>query len=105
MYIDSFSAETPVEYSRHALERYAERVRPGLPLSSIESELRSVVTCGGRIVVVPPLWAPWDSKSSAYLVVGDDVVLPLRSSSPVGYVAVTCLTRNGFSRSVRGVRK
>src|SRR3954453_21854138 len=42
------------DYHGHAVERYAQRVRPGGSLSATERELRAVAECAGLIVGEPP---------------------------------------------------
>lgn len=93
-----------VEYHRHAVERYGERVRPGCSSSTTLSQLRAVVACAGEIAVEPPAWAPWDSRSSAYLLLGEDIIFPLRMRADGAYVAITCLTRGSLPPSVRAAR-
>lgn len=73
-----------VEYRRHAVERYGERVRPGCSFTATLEQLHGVVECAGQIVSEPPLWAPWDAGTSAYLVVGDDIVFPLENRTGRG---------------------
>ena len=94
-----------VEYGRHAVERYGERVRPGCSFTTTLEQLVAVVECAGRIVSEPPLWAPWDNGTSAYLVIGDDIVFPLKARGPGEYVAVTCLIRGWLPPSAHAARR
>lgn len=84
-----------IQISRHAVERFQERVRPGLDLAGAEDELARLIL-RGELTATPPAWhaatcaqiAPW------YLVAGD-VVVPLKEhvSEDGVLVAATCLVR------------
>ena len=92
-----------VQLSRHAVERFQERVRPALGFPEAEDELARL-TLAAELAAEPPAWhaascaqiAPW------YLVVGD-VVLPLKQhrTEPDVLVATTCLARGERSEDAR----
>jgi hypothetical protein len=91
---------TPVEFSRHAVERYEERVRPGLSHARLSEELLRMASAG-RIVPAPPRWVAWDLRSPLYLELGD-VVFPLRRSGEgSSWIAATCLVRGSLSPHAR----
>ena len=89
-----------IELSTHAIERFAQRVRPGLDPAAAAEQLAQLALAG-ELRDEPPSWhlagaaqiAPW------YLVIAD-IVLPLRPhrSEPGVLVATTCLAREGRGR-------
>lgn len=91
-----------VSFSRHAVERYSERVRPGLDHGLATEDLLRVAEVG-RFVSTPPGWMVWDLRSPLYLQVGD-VVFPLRPLSDGGWQATTCLARGTLSPEARQSR-
>lgn len=92
-----------IELTAHAVERFHERVRPGLTLAGAEEELARLVLAG-EVTAVPPAWhvagcaqlAPW------YLAVAD-ILLPLKPhwSEPGVLVATTCLPKGSLSAEAR----
>jgi hypothetical protein len=91
----------PVELSSHARERYRERVKPALGFETAGRELFALLTLG-KIVPEAPGWlaARQCTVAEAYLVIGDDLVLPLARSES-GWVAKTCIARGGISAPAR----
>jgi hypothetical protein len=98
-----------VELSRHAVERYAERLKAGfeLPPGAVAAELLRLAALG-VVVEEPPGWcaSPWATVSDFHLVIGD-LVLPL---APHGrhadrLVAKTCLARGELSPEARERRR
>jgi hypothetical protein len=98
-----------LELSAHACDRYVERIRPALERESGARELARLICEQGRLVADPPGWLAERQRAEpadAYVVVGDDLVLPVRISGgrfPVA-VAVTCLDRSGVSELARAGR-
>src|SRR4051794_30143291 len=96
-----------IQLTRHAVERFQERVRPALQFADAEAELAKLALFG-ELFDRPPRWhadtcaqvAPW------YLVIGD-VLLPLKAhcSQPGEFVATTCLTRGVYSDDARHRRR
>jgi hypothetical protein len=83
----------PVRLSRHCVERWQKRFRPGLGFEGAEAELGRVIE-HGEFVDAPPEWSGLslpDSRTS-YLKLGEDAVLVLfdRGSE---LLAKTCIPR------------
>lgn len=95
------SADSPVQLTAHAIQRYNERCRPALDRAEAGRDLRRLLS-HGRMVPESP---PWTQRTQAtfserYLVVGTDIVLPLRRAGGL-WVAVTCLVRGCISEATR----
>lgn len=94
-------AGTRVYLSRHAVERYHERVRPALSPERVREEMREVLRQGERLLT-PPEWLLEASSLARelaadwWLVLGDSIVLPIAQGR-----AVTCLTRSDFGELYR----
>jgi hypothetical protein len=91
----------------HAVERFIERVRPGLALPGAELELERVLA-HGHLTDQPPVWLADRRRPDASMYVSlGDVSLPLaRSRERVGqWVALTCLTTGTVSPAARARRK
>lgn len=93
-----------VRLSRHCVERFHERFRPALDLIRARAELERLIE-HGEIAGEPPEWMAQKMRQSsdAYLIVGDDLVLPLDC---IGYraeelIAKTCIDRGGISEAAR----
>jgi hypothetical protein len=86
--------------THHAVDRFQERVRPGLSREAAEDELARLVLFGS-VVTEPPAWL-CTRPGDAYLVIGD-LALPLLAHAADGaYYATTCLVRGSrFSRRRR----
>ena len=100
------SAVLTIELSRHAVERFRERVRPGLDVDAASDELARLAAIG-EIHEEAPEWLASRQRqvASLYLVAGD-VVLPLqfRMGEDDCYGAMTCLVRGGLSLEARARR-
>jgi hypothetical protein len=95
------TAETVV-LTKHAVERYRDRVRPGLGLGAAEMELGRLALFG-EIVAEPPAWFARGAaqRAPSYLLIAD-LVLPLQPASEPGYVvATTCLAKGSISAASR----
>src|SRR4051794_15258525 len=89
-------ATLEIRITDHAVERFQERVRPGLSVDVAAHELARLIPLG-FIYEQPPAWCA-ARPCPAYLVVGD-LVLPLVTCADEGvYYATTCLTRGSRSR-------
>ena len=96
-----------IELSSHAVDRFRERVRPGLDPEAACDELARLAAIG-ELHDEAPAWlaARQRQEATAYLVAGD-VVLPLqaRPNPPDHYGVPTCLVRGGLSFEARARRK
>ena len=92
-----------IHLSQHAVDRFHERVRPGLDRTAAEDALAQLALLG-TIEPEPPEWLARRQRQRAacYLVAGD-VVLPLDPCrrDPTVLVALTCLARGGISELAR----
>lgn len=93
-----------VRLSQHCVERFHERFRPALDVIRARAELELLLE-QGEIAPDPPEWMArkMRQRADAYLIVGDDLVLPLEC---IGYtseelVAKTCIDRGGISELAR----
>lgn len=95
-----------IEISSHAVQRYQQRVRPGLSIEAAEDELARVALVG-EVVTEPPAWHLRSCAQLApfYLCVAD-VVLPLtpHRAHPGVLVATTCLAKGSLSADARRYR-
>ena len=92
-----------VVISDHAVARYQERVRPGLDEAAARAELerlRAVAT----VVREAPAWLHAADQASCYLLLGDDVVLPLLRRSGGGWVASTCVAKSTMTVQRRAAK-
>src|SRR4051794_10957050 len=100
----SLSVEaTEVHLSAHAIDRFHERVRPALERPAAAAELERLAEVGA-IVRDEPDWlhASPDAGGEAYLLLCEDIVLPLTWSRFRGqWVARTCIARGGNSEKAR----
>ena len=92
-----------IHLTNHAIDRYRERVRPGLSFKAAELEL-ALVAASGEITTQAPAWHLRNCAQEApyYLVIAD-VLLPLRPhySEIDVLVATTCLARGCLSADAR----
>lgn len=89
-----FAADTPtIRPTHHAIERWAERVRIGQELSTQHAREDLVRCCqAGRPSITPPAWLQF-SKADGYLLLGDDICLPVAQDVSGELVALTVLTK------------
>lgn len=95
-----------IHLSSHAIERFHQRVRPGLDLDSAGDELSRLVAIGELSDTAPPWHAHRQAQEAhAYLIVAD-LVLPLQPAQddPSALVAVSCIPRGGLSDAARARR-
>lgn len=89
-------------FTTHAIERFRDRVRPGLSFADAEVELARLAPAG-QVVSESPDWHARRAAQRAlcYLVIGD-LVLPLKAAHQPGrYVATTCIPKGGLSEASR----
>ncbi len=93
-----------VMLSPHCVERFHERFRPALDEIRARRELEMLLALG-EIDDEPPEWLSQKMRqeADAYLIVGNDLVLPLVSMGPAGerLLAKTCIPRGGISEKAR----
>lgn len=93
-----------VRLSRHCVERFHERFRPALDVIGARHELERLLE-HSEIAAEPPEWMArkMRQRSDAYLIVGDDLVLPLDTigHSSEELIAKTCIDRGGISEHAR----
>jgi hypothetical protein len=65
-----------LQFSRHARDRYAQRVRPSLQRDHIAAEL-SALLATARVTHKRPEWLASTENASAWLMLTDDIVAPL----------------------------
>lgn len=80
----------------HCIERFHERVRPALSAYVAASELFRLMATFGEFSPSPPGWAADATEAEGWLLLGEDIALPLRDGR-----AISCLTRSGYSESER----
>jgi hypothetical protein len=102
----SVASAPKVRLTKHSVERFQARFRPGLDWDVAANHLAAMLPLG-RVVDDPPVWlAHRRREADAYLVLGEDLAMPLaRSTSTGAYTAVTCLARGSISPRERQRRK
>lgn len=91
-----------VRLSRHAVSRYHERLRPGIPPEQAFDDLRRLCRSVGRVVEMLP-WA-YNPDVDGYLALGEDFALPLRETEGI-LLATTLLERTGTNERVLAERR
>lgn len=92
-----------IDLTHHCVERYHQRSRPALELLAAREELEILVGVG-EVAEAPPPWfaAGAATESDAYLLIGEDLVIPLRQDRHgEGMVGTTCVARNVPSEATR----
>ena len=92
-----------VALTNHCVCRFHERFRPALDQIRARAELEMLIE-HGEVAEEPPEWMArkMRQEADAYLIVGNDLVLPLAAAGPLGeLVAKTCLDRGGISERAR----
>jgi hypothetical protein len=95
-------SDIEIAFSKHAVERYAARVKDGLSPAAAEAELVALLP-GARIETAPPEWVHQLEPADAYLYLSADLVAPLVARSG-RTVAVTLLVRGAISEHERAWR-
>jgi hypothetical protein len=89
-----------IKLTRHAIDRFNERVRPTLEPDQAENELHRLLALGQRVEHLD--WYFCDDPSEMpdyFLELSDGIALAIKN----GY-AMTCLTRGGFADAAREFR-
>lgn len=91
-------SELPIGISDHAVERYVERVRPGLGFVAARRELRRLIEAGTLTATAPEWVAESADVSDAYLDAGDVAICLNVDNSRGGrkLVAATVLIRGSL---------
>lgn len=89
----------------HAVERYQERVRPGLSVPDVKLELTRVLPLATFQTERPPQVSHAHDDTGAWLVVVDSIVFPLvASDADEDWFAPTCVTVCGVGTEVRAAK-
>src|SRR3954452_22560787 len=91
-----------ISFTKHAIERFQERCRPALSIDAAGAELARIAV-HGEVTGSAPAWHARRAATTceAYLLLGDDIVLPLVRVRDSEWVAKTCLTRGTLSDAAR----
>jgi len=92
-----------VEITDHCVARYIERVKPDLEPQAARRELDQLKQVG-KIATSAPAWAREAEPAAYYLMVGEDIVLPLAGGLDRWW-ASTCLVFTGISDHARDRRR
>lgn len=90
-----------VRLSRHAVERYRDRLRPALSLPAAKRELQRLASTQGVLVSERPEWCCSDHGRGGFLLLGDDVCLPVALDAGRVALALTCLVRGDLPEGER----
>jgi len=92
--------------SSHAVEQYRDRVKPGLDPDAARAELEHLRTLG-HVQTEPPGWVNPARPAAYYLLLGDQIVLPLAPQADA-WVATTCVSQRTLTptrRAAKSARK
>ncbi len=91
----------------HAVQRYNERVRPGLSVQAARADLERLIREHAQIVE-RPAWCVeargGKSDATHWVTIGPDVVLPCAKTMRHALVALTVITNHGLSARARAKR-
>jgi len=95
-----------VAVSAHAVEQYRDRVKPGLDSDGARAELEQLCALG-LIQTEAPGWVNPARPAACYLLLGDEIVLPLAPQAEA-WVATTCVAQRTLTptrRAAKSARK
>jgi hypothetical protein len=95
-----------VAVSAHAVEQYRDRVKPGLDSDAARAELEQLCALG-LIRTEAPGWVNPARPAAYYLLLGDEIVLPLAPQADA-WVATTCVAQRTLTptrRAAKSARK
>ena len=95
-----------VVVSAHAVEQYRDRVKPGLDSDAARTELEQLSALG-LIQTEAPGWVNPARPAAYYLLLGDQIVLPLAPQADA-WVATTCVAQRTLTptrRAAKSARK
>ena len=108
--VSDVSAPSPnpkqVIVSAHAVEQYRDRVKPGLDSDAARAELEQLCALG-LIQTEAPGWVNPARPAAYYLLLGDQIVLPLAAQADA-WVATTCVAQRTLTptrRAAKSARK
>lgn len=91
---------TEIVFTRHAVKRYRERIRPGLAIDRVAQELADI-TKFGTLKPTAPTWlaARQQQAATLYLEIAD-AVFPLQpTNTDTRWHATTCIGREASAQS------
>jgi hypothetical protein len=91
-----------VAFSNHAVERFAERLRPGMDPDEVRRQLSGMLA-SAVVTTKPPEWFKPRQRADAYLVVAD-VVMPLRRCAHDELIAVSAIEETTLTDASREKR-
>ena len=91
-----------VMVSAHAVGQYRDRVKPGLDPDAARGELEHLRALG-HVQTEPPDWVNPARPAAYYLLLGDQIVLPLAPQADA-WVATTCVTRRTLTPRRRAAK-
>jgi hypothetical protein len=97
------TASVVVKLTSHAVDRYRERVRPGLDVQHARIDLERLLSLG-EITSWAPCWLqPRQHQAAAFYLTVGDISLPLdpNREDRERLVALTCLVRGSLSDCAR----
>jgi hypothetical protein len=99
--------ELSIVLSAHAIERYRERVRPGLELHAAAIALERLVAYGAVRNRAPDWVADRQRQRAAFYLIVGDLVFPMDPShrDPASLRVLTCLARGAISPAARERRR
>jgi hypothetical protein len=95
-----------VTVSAHAVEQYRDRVKPGLDSDAARTELEQLCALG-LIQTEAPGWVNPARPAAYYLLLGDQIVLPLAPQADA-WVTTTCVAQRTLTparRAAKSARK
>jgi hypothetical protein len=95
-------ATQAVTLSVHAAEQYRRRVRPGLDQDAARTELERLRETG-EISTVSPEWLNAAKTAPYYLLLGENIVLPVFPQGD-GWIATTCVGQRTLSSTRRAAK-
>lgn len=88
-----------IRVTDHAIERYVDRVKPCLTIDQAREEVRRLFETVVGFSKAPPYWHAQGRERTPfelYAMVGDGIAFGIKDG-----LAITCLTRGGYSDEVR----
>jgi hypothetical protein len=91
----------PIKFCAHSVERYRDRLRPGLTIEFAEAELQRIA-CHAQMSREAPEWLCSERQDAAVFLTIADATFPLVLAEDGSFfVAVTCLTKGSLSPEAR----
>jgi hypothetical protein len=90
--------------TQHAVERYQERVRPGLGVFACRNELEQLLRDHGQRAPRPEWMSAWTAEPAVWVTIGPDIWLPCEVRPSGSLQAMTVLCRGSLSERRRRER-